>query len=160
MCERSALMIRMDITLERDMTERKRKENQNRMLEEAVSKAEETSQAYITSDEGKIMIHFMAKTCIERISNHTFQNDNSLSQANKNGSYASIEEDSDSNLTQSSEDTANLEETLVRQKDKTFDELEKKYEPNIALLLADIKYQATTPTQLTDTELIQEIKLK
>ena len=61
MCERPAMLIKMNITLERQMTEKTRKKNEMKNLEMALRSTKEMANIFLSCDEGKLMVRKMAE---------------------------------------------------------------------------------------------------
>ena len=61
MCQRSALLLRMNIIRERDMAETKRANLEKTQVDAAVDSAERAAKRYLSSDEGKRHIHKQAE---------------------------------------------------------------------------------------------------
>ena len=72
MCERPAMLIKMNITLEKQMTEKTRKKNEMKNLEMALRSAKDMAKMFLSCDEGKLMIRRMAeKRMTENVSKET-----------------------------------------------------------------------------------------
>ena len=61
MCERPVILVKMTITLERELEERNRVQSERRNVAEASEAAEKSSKEYLDTDEGKLMIMKMAE---------------------------------------------------------------------------------------------------
>eukprot|EP00957_Ditylum_brightwellii_P210110 15364582-Ditylum_brightwellii.AAC.1 len=56
MCERPALLARMSITLEQDITKRCRRQHNEKIIQEVQDAAEQLAMHYLSSNKGKMMI--------------------------------------------------------------------------------------------------------
>ena len=61
LCERPAILMKKHLTLERQMTEKKRKEVEAENIEKAVRDAKKQAKKYLATDAGMIMIRALAK---------------------------------------------------------------------------------------------------
>ena len=61
MCERPVMLVKMNITLERELEERQRQQQERKTVKEASEAAEKSAKDYLETDEGQIMIRRMAE---------------------------------------------------------------------------------------------------
>ncbi|GMI08986.1 hypothetical protein TrVE_jg11434 [Triparma verrucosa] len=61
MCERPVMLVKMHITLERELEERQRQAQERKTVKEASEAAEKSAKEYLETDEGQIMIRKMAE---------------------------------------------------------------------------------------------------
>ena len=61
MCERPVMLVKMHITLERELEERQRQAQERKTVKEASEASEKSAKEYLETDEGQIMIRKMAE---------------------------------------------------------------------------------------------------
>lgn len=61
MCERPVIMVKMTITLERELMERQRQQQEKDRIAEASAAAEHSAKGYLETEEGIKLIHAMAE---------------------------------------------------------------------------------------------------
>ena len=66
MCERPALLLKMSVTLERDMTEKRRRKNEEGRINQAKVAAERFAKQYLLTDKGQLMIRQQAECCLRK----------------------------------------------------------------------------------------------
>lgn len=65
MCERPAVLVRMDTILESEMVEKRRRVNETSRIEKATNVAVKMSKRYLLTNEGEAMICSMAKKWLD-----------------------------------------------------------------------------------------------
>ncbi len=61
MCERAVILVKMSITLERELEERQRQQQERETVKQAMEAAEKSAKEYLEMDEGKLMIRKLAE---------------------------------------------------------------------------------------------------
>ncbi len=72
-CERPAVLLRKDLTLETTMTERKRRQIEEERIDQAIEAATKTTKIYLNSDEGRDEVRALAEDRIDARKNSTSQ---------------------------------------------------------------------------------------
>ena len=67
MCKRSAVLIRMNITLESRMVERRRMQNERNRIKEAEQAAEKVARDYLKTEEGALRVRKLAEEKLSQV---------------------------------------------------------------------------------------------